>query len=191
MTSIALLAGFSILPAFAHDTGNTYPFDEDDADHTVCIYSSNLSGVELNGSINQGSTVANIFEGGMDEVSDNTDMDLTRKSTSCSAGESIVTGWYFSDSGTKASTTVDYSGTYKYIKVSTNTGSNMVSNGSCQWYENHNMNYVANHEFGHFAGMDYGHHSNGSGHSMNEASCSSDWSQIRSGDTTQINGWYD
>lgn len=186
MTSIALLAGFSILSAYAHDTGDTHPFSG--GTHTVCIYSSNLSGVELDGSINQGSTVADIFETGMDEVSDNTDMSLTRKSTSCSGSDSIVVGWYFSDPGDKASTGPVILDTYKQIKVSTNTSANMISTGSCTG--DYNMYYVANHEFGHFAGMDYGHHSNTSGHTMNEAACTSDWGQIGSGDETQIDGWY-
>lgn len=70
ITTITLLTGFSILPTvYAHrGTSQKSNFTI----NTICIYSANLSGVELDGSINHGSTVASIFEGGIDEVSDNT-----------------------------------------------------------------------------------------------------------------------
>jgi hypothetical protein len=186
ITMIALLIGFSILPAVdAHSGTSSQKLNS--ATNTICIYSSNLTGVELNGSINQGTTVANIWEGGMDEVSDNTDMNLTRKSTSCSSGEHLVVGYYLSDSADKAITSSAILGV-KTIKVSTNTAANMISTGSCtgDW----NMNSIANHEFGHFGGLDYDHHYNTSGHTMNEATCTSDWGQIGSGDITRLNGWY-
>ena len=69
ITTITLLTGFSILPTvYAHRGTQKLNFTI----NTICSYSANLSDVELDGSINHGSTVASIFEGVIDEVSDNT-----------------------------------------------------------------------------------------------------------------------
>ncbi len=193
MTSLVLLSGLTILPSVsAHDTGDTYPFDSNDGTHNVCIKAADLNGIELNGNTNEGSDIATLIENGMDELSDNTDMSLTRITT-CTGTYSHVYGAYNSDEDKLGQTSVDwgsYPNQYKTIKINTNSASNMIDSGNCYWYQNPHLEYVANHEFGHFAGMDYYHHSSVSGHTMNEGSCEIDWAGIKSGDITQINGWY-
>lgn len=112
-------------------------------------------------------------------------------STSCSSGKSIAYGSWLS-SGIAGKTIGPYGSTgsqYKYIQFSTNSATNFANSGTCQWYENTNIEYVANHEFGHFAGLDYSHLSP-SPPTMNEASCSSSYASIKTNDINKINGWY-
>lgn len=187
LTSIMLAVGISMIPsAFSIE----YPFLNGDGTHDVCIISSDFNGVKLNGNTNQGSTIAPLVENGMDEVGDNTNMSLT-KITSCSSGKSVAYGSWLSSSylGSTQGPFGSTGNQYKYVKFNTNSAVNFANSGSCQWYQNPNLEYVANHEFGHFAGLDLAHGSPSSP-TMNEASCGSAYASIKTNDINKINGWY-
>ncbi len=80
------------------------------------------------------------------------------------------------------------SGSIKYIMFNNNSNANMINSGSCAWHQNDNIEYVSNHEFGHYAGMI--HQSGSTSHTMMHSACDVGYAVIRSGDITQINGWY-
>lgn len=189
-TSIIALSALVLTLGLPSAFATEYPFLSQDGTHDVCIITSDFNGVKLNGSTNQGSTIAPLVENGMDEVSDNTDMVLT-KITSCSSGKSVAYGSWLS-SGYAGSTQGPYGSTgnqYKYVKFSTNSAMNFANSGTCQWYQNTNLEYIANHEFGHFGGLDNSHNSPSSP-TMNGSSCNSDYASIKTNDINKINGWY-
>ena len=186
MTFLALLGGLAVPPnVSAHSSGNSGLLSNN---QQICYSVSGLNLVELNGSTNQGSTIKIHAINGMDKVSDNIDFNVSEK-TNCSSGtNSWVTSTYISNANVKASTTGIISGSVKYIMFNNNSNANMINSGSCAGYQNIHIEYVANHEFGHYAGMI--HQSGSTSHTMMHFTCDVGYAVIRSGDITQINGWY-
>lgn len=186
VTSIALLGGLTVIPnVSAHTSGNSGLLSNN---QEICYSISGLDLVELNGNTNQGSTIKTHAINGMDDLDSMTDYIIDER-TSCGGGTySWVTSTYLSNANDKATTTPIIAGTVKYIMFNNNANANMINSGSCQWYQNDNIEYVANHEFGHFAGMI--HQSGSTSHTMMHSSCDTGYAIIRSGDISQINGWY-
>ncbi|AJW70333.1 exported protein of unknown function [Nitrosopumilus adriaticus] len=186
VTSIALLGGLTVIPnVSAHTSGNSGLLSNN---QQICYSVSGLNLVELNGNTNQGSTIKTHAINGMNDVNSMTDFNVSER-TSCSGGTySWVTSTYLANANDKATTTPIISGSVKYIMFSNNADANMINSGSCQWYQNDNIEYVANHEFGHYAGLI--HQSGSTSHTMMHTSCDTGYAIIRSGDISQINGWY-
>ena len=175
------VAGVSLIP---NVLAAEYPFAANNK--TICIISSDLNSIKLDGSWNRGSTLATLVENGMDEVSDNTNMNISKITSLCDNrdyGSWLASGY--------AAKTIDPFGSganqYKNMKFSTNSAVNFVDYGTCRSHQGDNFEYVTNHEFGHFAGLDYDHNFP-SAPTMNGASCTSSYATIKTNDINKING---
>ena len=186
-TFFILLGGLTVLPnAAAHTPTNAGLLPNN---QQICYGIAGLNKVELNGVTNVGSTIKTHAINGMDEVSDNTNFNVSER-TDCTNGTySWVTSTYNSNANIKATTTGIIADSVKYIMFNSNPHVNMINSGTCAWYQNVNIEYVANHEFGHYAGLD--HQSGSTSHTMMHISCDVGYAVIRSGDIIQINGWYE
>jgi len=191
MLFTVIVSGLSMIPAVqAHnETPDSYKFTSSTVN--VCYNISSLDSMKYEGGTNKGTTVAAQIQLGEDEMDDNTDFNLTHD-TSCGSFESQVSSFFDSDSSKAAKTDLvvntSSGNEWKDMEFNNNSSINWQEDQSCLSSEP-NLDWVANHEYGHFAGMD--HHENVfSTHTMMKPSCSSSWSQIRSGDITQVNGWY-
>lgn len=186
-----MIIGMSVLPqAQAHDSTPSYYKFSSSTEH-VCYYITALDSLTYEGSTNNGNTVAAQIQLGEDEMDDNTDFNLTH-GTDCDTYDSVVASFYDSDTSKAAKTDLVVNTTlgneYKYMDYNNNSSIDWQEDQTCS-SSAPNLDWIANHEFGHFAGMV--HHDNVfSTHTMMKQSCSSSWSQIRSGDETQVNGWY-
>lgn len=186
-----MVVGFSTVPnTLAHNNTPTY-YKFSSSTVNVCYDIPSLNLLKYEGDTNKGTIAASQIQLAEDELDDNTDFNITHD-TSCGTYESRISSFYTMKLAkiAKADLVVNTTRGHEYKNMEFNR------NSSIDWQEDQaclssrpNLNWIANHEFGHFAGMD--HHDNVfRTHTMMKPNCSTSYSQIRSGDITQVNGWY-
>lgn len=190
LTSVVVLIGISMVPnGFGHGT-DTVQFSS--GTKTVYYDSTAFASVKYDGSTGHATQVKTAAVNGMNDLHSLTDMTVTETTTYTST-TSKFSAQYYADTSIAGITTGILSNPpqHKHMFFNTNSNRDYSSGGTCEWYQNPNIEFIANHEFGHFAGLEYDHHSSTTeSHTLNDVSCNSSWAILTSSDISQINGWY-